>query len=107
MATLTNTAMVNNMAVLERGMMIIESEQSTDHAFAALFRAAGWEVVAAPAQALRYQPDLLLRKGKVSYVADVKAASESRADRASPCSRKRSCRPRPMRVRMAARARSR
>ncbi|ATF89207.1 RpiR family transcriptional regulator [Burkholderia gladioli] len=62
-------------------MMIIESEQSTDHAFAALFRAAGWEVVAAPAQALRYQPDLLLRKGKVSYVADVKAASESRADR--------------------------
>lgn len=61
--------------------MAIESEQSIDHAFATLFRAAGWDVVAAPGQAVHYRPDLLLRKGRVSYVADVKAASESRADR--------------------------
>ena len=60
------------------------SAKNAEGALADLFRENGWAVEREPPGAASVRPDLVLRKGKYAYVAEVKAASEGRSDRVIP-----------------------
>lgn len=58
-------------------------EQSAQDMLSRVFQREGWEVQQEPRRQ-RYRPDLVVSSGSVSYVIELKAASEGRSDRLVP-----------------------
>lgn len=60
-----------------------EPEAAIEHQLAAAFRDAGWSVERQPRLG-RSRPDLLVRRGNLAYVVELKSAPEARRDRVIP-----------------------
>ncbi len=61
-----------------------EGERNSLQLVEEFFGSAGWRIRREPVRHDERRPDLLLRKGGLSYVAEIKAGSEGRADRLIP-----------------------
>ena len=61
-----------------------ERAERAEVILAELFKSAGWQVNPHPAVRAGVRPDFLVRRGKVAYVVELKAASEGRSDRLIP-----------------------